>query len=389
MTIAIYTAVALVGIALNGWGGWRRHTARLRDDAARLRFARRSASVSRLRHAAARRAERRGHDLRRHRSRCFLRTADDAPRAAHARILALAGAWLGPLPLLARQAFFAHMAMHMIVVAIAAPFLALGIAGSSLDPVRKWPALFPPIPHLAAELMVVWACHAPALHHAARHAFAGLVAEQGSFLVSGLLIWLAAFGGASVYRRERAGAGVAALLLTSMHMTLLGALLALTPRPLYAHAAHFAEPLAARRSAPRRRDHAHRWRRIISRGRPMADCKSGSQSDAGATAGDMIARLFRMLLLFLGATLGVVFVAGSVFGAGSRRLTAAFVSGWRSGGAMSLDVKDAARRGVRRGILLTLLATLWAVGSWELSSSSLGLFLSRPARLIGRSPSGF
>ncbi len=70
----------------------------------------------------------------------------------------------------------------------------------------------------------------------------------------------------------------------------------------------------------------------------------------------MIARLFRMLLLFLGATLGVVFVAGSVFGAGSRRLTAAFVSGWRSGGAMSLDVKDAARRGVRRGILLTLLA---------------------------------
>ena len=29
------------------------------------------------------------------------------------------------------------------------------------------------------------------------------------------------------------GAGLAGLLLTSMHMTLLGALLALTPRPLY------------------------------------------------------------------------------------------------------------------------------------------------------------
>ena len=32
------------------------------------------------------------------------------------------------------------------------------------------------------------------------------------------------------------GAGVAALLLTAMHMTLLGALIALSPRPLYQHA---------------------------------------------------------------------------------------------------------------------------------------------------------
>jgi putative membrane protein len=155
-------------------------------------------------------------------------------------IFALASAWLGPLPLLARQTFFAHMAMHMTVVAIAAPLLALGIASSSLDPVRRWPALFPPIPISVLELLVVWAWHTPALHHAARHGFAGLVAEQGSFLVCGLLIWLSAFGGGLAYRSERAGAGVAALLLTSMHMTLLGALLALAPRPLYPHVAQFA-----------------------------------------------------------------------------------------------------------------------------------------------------
>ncbi|HXG67992.1 MAG TPA: cytochrome c oxidase assembly protein, partial [Blastocatellia bacterium] len=37
----------------------------------------------------------------------------------------------------------------------------------------------------------------------------------------------------------RRAAGVVGLLLTSMHMTLLGALLALTPRPLYHHAAGF------------------------------------------------------------------------------------------------------------------------------------------------------
>ena len=153
-------------------------------------------------------------------------------------LLALAGAWLGPLPQLAQHAFWAHMTMHMIVVAIAAPFLALGIAGSSFDPVRKAPAFFPPIPISVVELVVVWAWHAPALHGAARHSIAGLFAEQGAFLLAGLLVWLSAFGGDPIAQRQRAGAGVAALLLTSMHMTLLGALLALTPRALYAHAGH-------------------------------------------------------------------------------------------------------------------------------------------------------
>ncbi len=153
-------------------------------------------------------------------------------------LLALAGLWWGPLPQLARHAFSAHMAMHMGVVAIAAPFLAFGIAGSSFDPVRKWPALFPPIPISVVELLVVWAWHAPALHQTARHNVVGLVVEQGAFLLAGLLVWLSAFGGDPINRRGRAGAGVAALLLTSMHMTLLGALLALTPRALYAHAGH-------------------------------------------------------------------------------------------------------------------------------------------------------
>lgn len=153
-------------------------------------------------------------------------------------LLTLASAWLGPLPRLAEHAFFAHMTMHMAVVAVAAPFLALAVAGTSVDPVRNWSALFPPIPLSVVELVVVWAFHAPALHHAARHGIGGLVLEQGAFLLCGLLVWLSAFGGTPQQRRDRAGAGVIALLLTSMHMTLLGALLALTPRPLYAHGGH-------------------------------------------------------------------------------------------------------------------------------------------------------
>lgn len=157
-----------------------------------------------------------------------------------AGLLTLAAVWLGPLPRLAGQAFAAHMTMHMGVVAVAAPLLALGVAGARLDPVRRAPALFAAIPASVLELIVVWGWHTPALHRIARHAPAGLVVEQGMFLLAGLLVWLSAFGGDPRDQGNRAGAGIVALLLTSMHMTLLGALLALPPRPLYAHAAGFA-----------------------------------------------------------------------------------------------------------------------------------------------------
>jgi putative membrane protein len=128
----------------------------------------------------------------------------------------------------------------MGVVAVAAPLLTLGMAGRRYDPVRQVPWLFAPLPASALELVVVWAWHTPALHHAARHGLVGLVVEQGSFLLAGLLVWLSAFGGAAEQRGNRTAAGVVGLLLTAMHMTLLGALLALTPRPLYAHAESFA-----------------------------------------------------------------------------------------------------------------------------------------------------
>ena len=143
--------------------------------------------------------------------------------------------WWGPLPQLAKHAFFAHMTMHMGVVAVAAPLVALGIAGGRFDPVRIAPAAFAPVPASILELVVVWAWHAPALHLAARHTATGLIAEQGTFLLTGLLLWLSAFGGRSDTGTGRTAAGVVGLLLTSMHMTLLGALLALAPRPLYPH----------------------------------------------------------------------------------------------------------------------------------------------------------
>jgi putative membrane protein len=151
-------------------------------------------------------------------------------------VAALAGAWLVPLRSLLPGPFSAHMTMHMAVVAVAAPLLALGIAGGRLDPVRHAPRLFPPIPASLVELFVVWVWHAPALHRAAGASVVVLVIEQASFLASGLYVWLAVLGGDAADRANRAASGIVALLLTAMHMTLLGALLALPPRALYSHA---------------------------------------------------------------------------------------------------------------------------------------------------------
>ena len=144
----------------------------------------------------------------------------------------LSAVWLGPLPGIADRLFVGHMLMHMLVVAVAAPLLAIGLAGGRLDVSDRIPFLFSPILASVIELFVVWAWHLPALHHAARAVQWAELLEQGSYLFAGLLVWLAAFGGV---RHRRALAGIAGLLLTSMHMTLLGVLLAMSGRLLYQH----------------------------------------------------------------------------------------------------------------------------------------------------------
>lgn len=143
--------------------------------------------------------------------------------------------WHGPLPESARLLFSSHMTMHIGVVAIAAPLIAVGIRGSRFDPVRRVPAVFAPVPTSIVELIVVWGWHAPLLHAAARAHDTIFAVEQGTFLGAGLLLWLSALGGTPSASNWRAGAGVGALLFTSIHMTLLGALFLLAPRPLYLH----------------------------------------------------------------------------------------------------------------------------------------------------------
>jgi putative membrane protein len=150
-------------------------------------------------------------------------------------LITLGAAWATPLLPSARHAFYAHMTVHMSVVAFSAPLLAVAVAGTRWDPVRSYPAAFSPILASVLELVVVWIWHTPVLHHAARANAGALVAEQSSFLAAGVILWISVFGGDVATRSDRAAAGVGALLLTAMHMTLLGALLALSPRPLYEH----------------------------------------------------------------------------------------------------------------------------------------------------------
>ena len=150
------------------------------------------------------------------------------------RIVGLAGfailafAWAGPLPRLVADSFAAHMWLHMLVVGIAVPLIAtalaprLAIAGS----------LALPIVVSILDFVVVWGWHAPALHHASRTAGWVLAVEQFSFFAVSLLVWLVALSGRD--RGNAALGGAMALFFTSMHMTLLGALLGLSPRPLYA-----------------------------------------------------------------------------------------------------------------------------------------------------------
>jgi putative membrane protein len=144
-------------------------------------------------------------------------------------LVLLALIWLGPLLGTWRQSFAAGMMAHMGVIAVAAPLIAIGLP----EGWRPGPSMPVGLPVVAAlvELIAVWSWHAPLMRELAGTSIMATAAEQATFLVAGLLLWSTSFvaGG----ERSHALAGAGALLLTSIHMTLLGALLALAPRPFY------------------------------------------------------------------------------------------------------------------------------------------------------------
>ncbi|NJK88491.1 MAG: cytochrome c oxidase assembly protein [Myxococcales bacterium] len=151
--------------------------------------------------------------------------------------------WVWPVPHLEGPPFTRHMVIHMTLVAIIAPLIAGAVSGTSFDPSTRGWSWFRPLPLSALEAVVVWSFHAPALHHAARSTLVVFVLEQLSFLLVASCFWTAVLGGTSHERKQRALESITALLGTAMHMTLLGALLALSKRELYAqHVPGFVSP---------------------------------------------------------------------------------------------------------------------------------------------------
>jgi cytochrome c oxidase assembly factor CtaG len=177
---------------------------------------------------------------------------------------AFAGGWItlllalvSPLHRLGGVLFSAHMAQHELLMAAAAPLLVLGrplvpfvwaLPMSWRRTVGDWAAVAPvrgtwdlvTLPLVAWTLhgVAIWLWHAPALFEATLRSDLVHTLQHMTFLGTGLLFWWALL-------RGRGGgigrpAAVLYLFTTSVHTTVLGALLTFSSRawyPLYAPAA--------------------------------------------------------------------------------------------------------------------------------------------------------
>ncbi|HUF57141.1 MAG TPA: cytochrome c oxidase assembly protein [Thermohalobaculum sp.] len=137
-------------------------------------------------------------------------------RIAGAGLLALL--WLGPLPALAQVSLTAHMILHVGVVALVPALLRVRVSA------RLGGAL--PALAVLAEMVVVWGWHLPAPHIWASIDDTGFVLQQASFLAAGIAVWSLA---------DAAGrlAAPVMLMVTGMHMAMLGIALTLAPAVLY------------------------------------------------------------------------------------------------------------------------------------------------------------
>ena len=144
-------------------------------------------------------------------------------------LFVLAVIWCGPLLDQWRDSFAAHMLAHMGVITIAAPLIAFGLPRPSRP--LTGIELFLPVSASVLELLAVWGWHAPAARALAQTSTIAMACEQATFLAVGVFLWWTSFGDRN--NRKHAMVGAGALLLTSIHMTLLGALQALSPRTLY------------------------------------------------------------------------------------------------------------------------------------------------------------
>jgi cytochrome c oxidase assembly factor CtaG len=160
--------------------------------------------------------------------------------------LMLAGALVSPLHWLGERLFTAHMIEHEVVMALAAPLIAIArpfgaflwalpksirinlqhiIKGRAFSSLRC--ALTMPLNATVLHGVAIWIWHAPVLFDAAVTNVAVHRLQHLSFLLTALLFWWA------MVRRCDYGAAAGHLFVTMLHTSVLGALMALAPRVLY------------------------------------------------------------------------------------------------------------------------------------------------------------
>jgi len=138
--------------------------------------------------------------------------------AGLAGIAALGLAFVSPLCALSVALFSARALHHLLIVAVAAPMLAV-----AWPPRRALPA----VPMLALSTVTLWAWHVPAAYDAALADVALYWTMQATLLATAWAFWAAVW---------RASAPVAAVAIMggAAQMGMLGALLTFAPKPLYA-----------------------------------------------------------------------------------------------------------------------------------------------------------
>lgn len=165
----------------------------------------------------------------------------------------LALALVSPLHWLGERLFAAHMLEHVVLVAIAAPLLALGwpnraAAWGTPRPIstgvsrllaqahvaRAWRVLTDPLVATAIHGAALWLLHVPRIFELALANLAVHRLQHLLFVLTAVLFWW------SLLRSRKPGVAVFCLFVTTIHMSLLGLLLTLSARLWYPP-----QPLAA------------------------------------------------------------------------------------------------------------------------------------------------
>ena len=133
----------------------------------------------------------------------------------------LAVAFVSPLCALSSALFSARVLHHVLLVAVAAPFLALSLARAG------WLARAPQLA-FTAHTLLFWLWHSPAAYAFALSSHAAYWLMQLSLLGSAVWLW-----GAALSARTPAGNACALLFGTMLQMGMLAALLTFSREPLY------------------------------------------------------------------------------------------------------------------------------------------------------------